>query len=82
MPNNLYAIEIRRCDVGVIFALGIESGFLEDFRQLSLIAGGKKKVLRTSGQDKGHRLEMDAWVAASPLVEVIFDLADRDQERV
>jgi adenosylhomocysteine nucleosidase len=30
MPNDLHAAEAQRCDVGVIFALGIECGFLED----------------------------------------------------
>ena len=46
-----------------IFSQG-KVAILEDFRQLKLIAGGKQKIMRSSGQDKGHRLEMDAWIDA------------------
>ncbi len=37
---------------------------LEDYRSVKLIAGGRTKVSRQGAQDKGHRAEMDAWVAA------------------
>jgi deazaflavin-dependent oxidoreductase (nitroreductase family) len=40
------------------------------------------EVMRSNSWFRAQSYDLDAWVAASPLVEVIFDLADRDQERV
>ena len=37
---------------------------LEDFVELTLIHGGKKKVSQDGARDKGHRAEMIAWIAA------------------
>ena len=38
---------------------------LEDFRRLELVSGGKKRVFRSHlRQDKGHRLEFEAFVTA------------------
>jgi adenosylhomocysteine nucleosidase len=54
MPNNLAASEIQPCHLGVIFALGIESGFLEDsLKGLITIRGEGFKA--KEGGLHGHR---------------------------
>jgi predicted dehydrogenase/threonine dehydrogenase-like Zn-dependent dehydrogenase len=40
------------------------SAVLDDFRRLTLIAGGKTRVRSGGNQDKGHRQEMAAWIEA------------------
>lgn len=40
------------------------TAILRDFRELELIAGGKRTVHKTAGQDKGHRNELLAFVEA------------------
>ena len=40
------------------------SAILRDFRELELIAGGKKSVHKAMGQDKGHKNELQAFVDA------------------
>lgn len=40
------------------------SAIMRDFRELELIAGGKKSVHKTVGQDKGHKNELQAFVNA------------------
>ncbi|OYT68625.1 MAG: oxidoreductase, partial [Armatimonadetes bacterium CP1_7O] len=40
------------------------SAILRDFRELELIAGGKKSVHKSMGQDKGHKNELQAFVDA------------------
>ena len=45
---------------------GGATGILEDFRHLELIRDGKKQVRRAwTGQDKGHKAEMQAFVDAA-----------------
>jgi predicted dehydrogenase len=46
-----------------IFCQG-RAAVLRDFRELRLYAGGKEKIRRYPGQDKGHRAEMSAWLDA------------------
>ncbi|MGQ9882327.1 MAG: bi-domain-containing oxidoreductase [Armatimonadota bacterium] len=40
------------------------SAILRDFRELELIAGGKRTTQKTMGQDKGHKNELIAFVEA------------------
>ncbi|MEM2591590.1 MAG: Gfo/Idh/MocA family oxidoreductase, partial [Thermofilaceae archaeon] len=40
------------------------SAILRDFRELELIAGSKKSVHKSMGQDKGHKNELQAFVDA------------------
>ena len=45
---------------------GGSTAILEDFRHLELIRDGKKQVRRAwTGQDKGHKAEMQAFVDAA-----------------
>lgn len=37
---------------------------IDDFKSINLISGGKKKAIRLSGQDKGHKNEMLGWAEA------------------
>lgn len=37
---------------------------LNDFHSLELISGSKKKTNHITGQDKGHKSEMNSWVSA------------------
>lgn len=37
---------------------------IDDYRCLTLVSGGRKKISRSAGQDKGHKKEMIAWVDA------------------
>jgi adenosylhomocysteine nucleosidase len=55
MPNNLHAADVRRPDVGVIFALGIESGFLEDsvVGRVTVRGDGFKAI---EGELRGRRI--------------------------
>jgi predicted dehydrogenase len=39
-------------------------GYLEDFRVLDLYRGGKPRFVRKLSQDKGHRAEVDTFIAA------------------
>jgi predicted dehydrogenase/threonine dehydrogenase-like Zn-dependent dehydrogenase len=40
------------------------SAILRDFRELELIAGGKRTMHKAAGQDKGHKNELQAFVNA------------------
>jgi len=46
-----------------IFSEG-KVAIIDDYRCLTLVSGGRKKVSRNAGQDKGHKKEMIAWVDA------------------
>ncbi len=73
-------IEFEDGSIGVLFYLTVgdpslpkeylevhgagRSALLRDFRELELIAGGKRVVHKSMGQDKGHRSELIAFVEA------------------
>ena len=51
--------------VGAIALHGAgRSAIMRDFRELELIAGGKKSIHKTVGQGKGHKNELKAFVDA------------------
>ena len=55
MPNDLSASEIQPCHLGVIFALGIESGFLEDSLKGIVTIRGEGFKAKEGGLH-GHRV--------------------------
>jgi predicted dehydrogenase len=46
-----------------VFGQG-KAAILEDFRKVTLVAGGRAKSSNAGGQNKGHAAEMAAWVDA------------------